>query len=93
MSKKVREPFFAARILNFIIGITILAMVVVVMLKKGGTDIYEVAIFALAAIENFIGATISLSEHKKMRGNVYAVFCAVFLIVAVLLAVQFWEII
>jgi len=88
MNKKVKEPFFAARILNFILGVTILALIVVVMFKKGGTDIYEVAIFTLAAIENFIGATISLSEHKKVRGNIYAVICAVFFIVAVLLTVQ-----
>ncbi len=93
MNKRVKEPFFAARILNFILGVTILTLVVVVMLKKGGTDIYEVAIFALAAIENFIGATISLSEHKKVRGNIYAVFCAVFLIAAVLLTVKYLGII
>ncbi len=88
MSKKVREPFLAARIVNFILGITILALIVVVMVKKGGTDIYEIAIFALAAIENFIGATISFSEHKKVRGNICAVICAVFFIGTMLLTVQ-----
>lgn len=93
MSKKVKEPFLTARILNFVLGITILALVAWVMIKKGDTGIYETLIFALAAIENFIGATISFSEHKKVRGNIYAVICAVFLIIALILAVRLFGII
>lgn len=93
MSKKVKEPFLTARILNFVLGIAILALAAWVVIKKGDTEIYETLIFALAAIENFIGATISFSEHKKVRGNIYAIICAVFLIIALIWAVRVFGII
>ena len=47
-------------------------------------------IFTLAAVENFIGATISFSEQKRVRGNVYAIVCALFLIIALILAVRYF---
>lgn len=93
MNKKVKEPFLAARTLNFALGIVILALFIVVMIKKGDTEVYETVIFALAAVENFIGATISFSEHKRVRGNLYAVICAVFFIIALILAVRLFGII
>ena len=90
MSKKVKEPFLGTRTVNFIIGLVILALVVVVLVKREGTEIYETILFALAAIENFIGAIVSFSEQKKVRGNIYAIVCALFLIVALILAVRYF---
>lgn len=93
MNKKAKEPFLAARTLNLLLGFVILALILVVIYKDSGTEIYETLIFALAAIENFIAATISFSEKKKLRGNIYAVICAIFVIVALVLAVRFLGII
>lgn len=92
MNKKVKEPFLATRVINMILGFVILALVLLVIYKDGGTEIYEMMIFALAAVENFIVATVSFSEHKKVRGNIYAVICAIFFIIAIILAVRFLEI-
>ena len=56
MKRGLREPFFITRAINFILGVIILALMLVVLIKKSGTEIFEILIFALAAIENFIGA-------------------------------------
>ena len=93
MNKKVKEPFLGTRIVNFLIGLVILALVVVVLVKREGTEIYEMILFALASIENFIGAIVSFSEQKKVRGNIYAIVCALFLIVALILAVRYFVIV
>ena len=90
MNRKVREPFLLTRMLNFLIGIIILALIVVVVVKDSNTEVFQMLIFALAAVENFIGATISCSEKKRVRGNVYAIVCAVFLIVALIIAVRYF---
>ena len=90
MNQKVREPFLLIRTVNFILGIIILALIVVVIVKDSNTEIFQMLIFALAAIENFIGATVSFSEKKRVRGNVYAIVCAVFLIVALILAMRYF---
>lgn len=90
MNRKVREPFLLTRMLNFLIGIIILALIVVVVVKDSNTEVFQMLIFALAAVENFIGATISFSEKKRVRGNVYAIVCAVFLIVALIIAVRYF---
>lgn len=90
MSKKVKEPFLLARVMNTILGVVILALIIVVLLKDGGTQGYELLIVALAAVENFIAATICFSQRKKVRGNLYAIICAVFLIVAVVFAVRYF---
>ena len=88
--KRVREPFFFTRAFNLLLGIVILVLIVLVHIKKTGTEIFEMLIFTFAAIENFIGAVISFSEKKKMRGNVYAVVCAVFLIIALIIAMRYF---
>lgn len=90
MKRGLREPFFITRAINFILGVVILALILVVLIKKSGTEIFEMIIFMLAAIENFIGATISFSEKKRVRGNVYAIVCAVFLIIALILAMRYF---
>ena len=90
MKRGLREPFFITRAINFILGVVILALILVVLIKKSGTEIFEMMIFMLAAIENFIGATISFSEKKRVRGNVYAIVCAVFLIIALILAMRYF---
>ena len=90
MKRGLREPFFITRAINFILGVIILALILVVLIKKSGTEIFEMMIFMLAAIENFIGATISFSEKKRVRGNVYAIVCAVFLIIALILAMRYF---
>lgn len=93
MNKKVKEPFLAARTMNLILGITILVLLFIVMIKENETEIYEMLIFALAAIENFTAATISFSEQKKVRGNIYAIICALFFIAALILAVRFFVVV
>ena len=90
MKRGLREPFFITRAINFILGVIILALMLVVLIKKNDTEILKIIIFALAAVENFIGATISFSEKKRVRGNVYAIVCAVFLIVALILAMGYF---
>ena len=90
MKPKVREPFFVTRAVNFILGIAILALVVAVIVMDGNTEIFEMLIFLLAAVMNFIGATVSFSERKKVRGNIYAIVCAVFLVIALILAMRYF---
>lgn len=90
MDRRLREPFMVTRIVNLILGIVILGLMVAVLIKKNGTEVMEMLIFVLAAIENFIGATISFSEKKKVRGNVYAIICSIFLIIALILAIRYF---
>ena len=66
MNQKVREPFIITRIVNLILGLIILALIVVVLVKKTDTEIFKMLIFVLAAVENFIGATISFPESKRI---------------------------
>ena len=82
MNKKVKEPFFVSRLISMIIGLIILGLLVVVLVKDGSTRIYEMIIFALAAVENFIASVICFVRQMNVRGNMYAVICAVFMIVA-----------
>ena len=89
MKKKVKEPFLAARTINMILGFIILMLILVVIYKDSTTKPLEILIFALAAIANFISATINFSEKKRLRGNIYAVGCAAFFIAAVVTTVRF----
>lgn len=88
MNKKVREPFFVSRLLSMLIGIIILGLLAFVLVRGGDTAIYEMIIFALAAVENFIAAIICFVQQKTVRGNMYAIICAVFLIVAMIYAAK-----
>jgi fucose 4-O-acetylase-like acetyltransferase len=90
MKHKVREPFFLLRAFNFLLGIVILAMILAVIFLEWNTQVFEMLIFVLAAMMNFIGATISFSESKKLRGNIYAMVCAVFLVIALILAMGYF---
>lgn len=90
MNPKTREPYLYTRILNLVLGLIIIGLLIPVFVKDTGTEVYEMLIFLLAAIENFIGATVSFSESKKVRGNVYAIVSALFLIVALILAVRYY---
>ena len=87
MSKKVKEPFLVARTMNMVLGFIILLLILFVIYKEGDTRLLQVIILGLAAIENFIAATIRFSEQKKLRGNILAVISAVFLIAAVIMTV------
>ena len=89
MNKKVKEPFLLARTINMILGFIILLLILVVIYKDSETKLFEILIFALGAIGNFIAATINFSEKKKLRGNVYAFICAVFFITAVVMTISF----
>lgn len=90
MNRKVREPFLTARTLNFILGVVILILMGLVITDVGMQDVNVMLIFSLASVENFIGATISFSEGKKVRGNIYSIVCAVFLIIALILAMRYF---
>jgi len=90
MKPKAREPFFITRAVNFLLGIVILGLMIAAIVMKNSAEIFKMLIFVLAAIMNFIGATISFSEGKKVRGNVYAIVCAVFLVVALILAMRYF---
>ena len=93
MNKKVKEPFLAARTINMILGFVILLLILVVIYRDSETKNLEILIFVLAAITNFIAATVNFSEKKKLRGNIYAFACAFFFIAAVVTAVSFLGII
>lgn len=88
--KAVKDRFQAVRTINLILGFIILGLVLVVAVKKSGTEIYETLLFALASVENFIASMVSFSEERKMRGNVYAIVCAFCLIIALVLAVRYF---
>ncbi len=90
MNSKTREPHLYTRILNLVLGVIILILMALVFFQDTGTEKFEILIFFLAAIENFIGATVSFSERKKVRGNVYAIVSALFLIIALILAVRYF---
>ena len=85
-----REPRRVGALGTVITVLLILALIVVVLVKKTDTEIFKMLIFVLAAVENFIGATISFSESKRVRGNVYAIVCAIFLIIALILAMSYF---
>ena len=90
MNSKTREPYLYTRILNLVLGVIILILMALVFFQDTGTEKFEMLIFFLAAIENCIGATVSFSERKKVRGNVYAIVSALFLIIALILAVRYF---
>lgn len=88
MNKKAKEPFFVSHVISMLLGIIAFAMVIVVLVKDQGTEIYETLIFALGAVINFISAVKCFIQQRMVRGNMYAVICAIFLIVTVILAVK-----
>lgn len=90
MKPKVKEPFFIIRAVNFLLGIAILALIIAVLVLKRNTEIFHMLIFVLAAVMNFIGATISFAERKRVRGNIYAIVCAVFLVITLILAMRYF---
>ena len=93
MNKKTKEPFFAVRTVNMVLGFIILLLILLVIYKDSHTEFFQILIFALAAVMNFIAATVNFSEQKKLRGNMYAVVCAIFLIAAIVMTLGFMGII
>ncbi len=90
MNKKGKEPLLFLRSMNFLLGVMILILLLLAFLKVEGKEVFEIMVFALAAIENFVGATISFSEQKKVRGTIYSVVSAVFVITAAILAFRYF---
>lgn len=90
MNKKGKEPLLLLRSMNFLLGVMILILLLLAFLKIEGKEVFEIMVFALAAIENFVGATISFSEQKKVRGTIYSVVSAVFVITAAILAFRYF---
>lgn len=90
MSKKVKEPFFVSHVISLILGVMILVMVAALLIMDQGTELYETLIFAMAAVINFLSAMKCFIQQRIVRGNMYAVICAVFLIVAIFLAVRYF---
>lgn len=88
--RKTREPFFVIRVMNAVLGLVILGMLFVVLFREEKSWLLESTIFAMAAIQNFIAATISIAEQKKIRGNVYAALCAIFFVAILLKAGYQW---
>ena len=89
MNKKVKEPFLTARAVNMVLGFIILLLILLVIYKDSHTEFFQVMIFALASVMNFIAATVYFSEKKKLRGNIHAVTCALFLIAAIVMTIGF----
>lgn len=90
MNKKGKEPLLFLRSMNFLLGVMILVLLLLAFLKVEGKEVFEIMVFALAAIENFVGATISFSEQKKVRGTIYSVVSAVFVITTAILAFRYF---
>lgn len=90
MNKKAKEPFFISHVISMVLGIIVLGMIIAMLIMDQGTEIYETLIFALAAGINFISAVKCFSQQRMVRGNMYAVICAVFLIVAVFFSVRYF---
>lgn len=89
MNKKGKEPFLLSRALNMVLGFVVLLLILIVIYQDRDTKFLEILIFALAAVGNFIAATINFSEQKKLRGNIYAFTCAFFFIAAVVMTISF----
>lgn len=90
MKRKDKEASYGLRILNFFLGLTILLLFFLRLFVNEGRTVFEIVIFALAAIENFVGATLSLSVHNWIRGNIYAIVSVLFLIMAAVLAAGYF---
>lgn len=90
MNKKAKEPFLVSRIVNMFLGNLTLVLLLVMLFKESGKEVLEILIFALAAVINFISAIICFMQQRMVRGNIYAMICAVFLIVAVFFAVRYF---
>ncbi len=89
MNKKVKEPFLTARVVNMVLGFIILLLILLLIYKDSHTEFFQMMIFVLASVMNFIAATVYFSEKKKLRGNIHAVICALFLIAAIVMIVGF----
>ena len=85
MNKKVKEPFFIARVINSCLGVASLGLMLLVVLKDQSTAIFEILMFVFVGVMNFIAATISFSVQKKVMGNIYAVICTIFFVAALVL--------
>ena len=90
MNKKAKEPFFVSHVISTVLSVGVLGLIITVLAKEEGTALYETLIFALAAIINFISAVRCFIQQRMVRGNMYAMICAVFLIVAVFWAVRYF---
>lgn len=90
MKQKDKEASFGLRILNFFLGLTILFLLFLRLFVSEERMVFEIMIFALAAIENFVGATLSFSAQKWVRGNIYAIVSVLFLIMALILGVSYF---
>lgn len=90
MKRKDKEASYGLRILNFFLGLTILLLLFLRLFVNEERMVFEIVIFALAAIENFVGATLSLSAHNWIRGNIYAIVSVLFLIMASVLAAGYF---
>lgn len=90
MKRKDKEASYGLRILNFFLGLTILLLLFLRLFVNEERTVFEIVIFALAAIENFVGATLSLSAHNWIRGNIYAIVSVLFLIMASVLAAGYF---
>lgn len=90
MKQKDKEASFSLRILNFFLGLTILLLLFLRLFAEEERAVFEIVTFALAAIENFVGATLSISAHNWIRGNLYAMISVLFLIMALILGAGYF---
>lgn len=91
MNKKVREPFFWSYMTNMILSILIIGLTAAAFFTDMIPELCLVLIFAMAVAANFIAAMVSFVRMKRIRGNLYAVLCTLFLIMAVFLGIRyFW---
>lgn len=90
MKRKDKEASFGLRILNFLLGLTILFLLFLRLFVNEERMLFEILIFVLAAIENFVGATLSFSVNNRIRGNIYAIVSVLFLIMALILGAGYF---
>lgn len=83
MEKRGKEPLFLMRSAKLLLEIIILGLIAVRLLVQQYAPVCEIGIFLLAAVDNFIGATGYFFWKKRVRGNICAVLCAVFLLVGI----------
>lgn len=87
-----KDQYYLAKMVNMILGVLILGLILLSFIKKDQQEIYYLLIFALAAVENFVAATMSFAEKKSGRGNLYAVIGGVFLVVAIAMGLKQYHI-
>lgn len=89
MNRREKEPLFWIRVVQVLMELVILGLIIVWLIAKPPAGVIGSVIFLMAAVDNFLGATVYFSAQKRVRGNICAILSTIFLIVGIVLAVWY----